>query len=358
MIPAVLKRRFYKHLWLFRPLTYLLILILIILGLGLLMPLIIKGSKTFIKSSSALVSLINPGFSQLTSFRERTNILLLGVGGGDHPGGDLTDSQMLISVDLVTGDTVLISLPRDIWVESLAAKLNTAYHYGEIKEAGSGLKLAKAAVSEISNLPIHYAVLIDFSGFEKAIDTIGGIDLDIPHSFIDNQYPIPGKESAEPEASRYETIQFTAGRQHLDGMMALKYIRSRHAQGEEGTDYARSQRQQLVILAVKDKLLSSSTLLSFNKLNLLKQNFFDSVKTDIAVNAYPDMFKLFLRLDKSKIRSGILDQGSESEDIPPLLYNPPANIYGQWVLLPVGNNWQAIHQYISDLIYQNRTLQL
>ncbi len=351
-----LKRRFYKYLWLLRPLIYFFIIAFFLLCLVWLTPKLWSILKTVSKGPSMLISLINPGLEKLNKSRDRTNILLLGMGGGNHPGADLTDSLMLISVNLLSGDTVIISLPRDIWVESLSAKLNTAYHFGETKESGGGLVLAKAAVSEITHQPIHYAVLLDFTGFEKAIDVLGGIDLNIPHGFIDEKYPLPGQENAAVESDRYEIIKFSAGLQHLDGPTALKYVRSRQAQGEEGTDYARAQRQQLVILAFKDQLLSLKTLLHPQKLKNLKAIFKDSVKTDIPASGYPDMLKLVLRLNKDKIRTGILDQGSVSEDIPPLLYNPPSSLYGQWVLLPVNNNWQAVHQYISDIIYQNQSV--
>ncbi|MFH0852066.1 MAG: LCP family protein, partial [bacterium] len=163
---AKLKRRSYQYLLFLRPFFYLAAATLI----GLFFYWFIPKLKPLFQ----LTAIVNPAITRLNSFRGRTNILLLGVGGGDHPGADLTDSIMLISVNLVTSDTVLISLPRDIWVESLSAKLNTAYHYGETKEAGGGLVLAKSAVSEIINQPVHYAALLDFSGFEKAIDVGGG----------------------------------------------------------------------------------------------------------------------------------------------------------------------------------------
>lgn len=348
MIQAALKRRLYQILLWLRPVIYLLLL-----GLAILFFIWIFNR---LKPLFKFASVINPAITQISSSRDRTNFLLLGMAGGDNPGADLTDSLMFISLNLSTGDTVLISLPRDIWVESLSAKLNTAYHFGEVKQPGGGLTLAKAAVSEITNQPIHYAAILNFSGFARAIDVLGGLEINIPHEFTDKEYPIPGQEAAEPVANRYETIHFFAGSQRLDGATALKYVRSRHAEGEEGTDFARAQRQQLVILAFKNQLLSTKILLNPSKLNQLKNLVADVVQSDIPANAYPDFFKLLIRLDRSQIRTGIVDQGSESEEIPPLLYHPPDSLYGQWVLLPVNNNWQAIHQYINDLIFQNQAI--
>lgn len=337
-----IKRRLYKHLWLLRPLFYLFGLILLVLFLRWLWPL----AKT-------AGSLLNPNIN-LESFKNRTNILLLGVGGEGHEGADLTDSMMLVSINLVTADTVIISLPRDIWVESLQAKLNTAYYYGEDKQAGGGLILAKAAVSEIVNQPVHYGVILDFSGFEQAIDILGGVDVNAPRGFIDKLYPIPGKEAAEPESDRYETIEFKPGKQHFDGATALKYVRSRHSEGEEGTDYARAQRQQRVILAFKDKFLSAKTWLNWGKLKQLKAIGLESIKTDLVSSAYSDLVKLALKIDREQLRTGVLDQGSQAEDIPPLLYNPPTTRFGQWVLLPAGDDWSVVWQYIEEILYQNQ----
>jgi len=349
-----LKRRFYKHLWFFRPFSYLLIALVILFSLIWLVPKLTPFFRRLVKGPAMAISLFNPSLTHLNSSRQRTNILLLGMAGGDHPGADLTDSIMLISINSQTNDTVLISLPRDTWVESLSAKLNTAYHYGETKQLDGGLVLAKAAVSEIINQPIHYGILLDFSGFEKAIDIIGGLDLDVPHGFVDKKYPIPGKEAAEIEADRHQTIEFLSGSQHMNGATALKYVRSRNAEGEEGTDFARAQRQQRVILAFKNQLLSAKTFLNLKRLKQLNQIFKDSVATDIPSDSYPDLFKLALRVDKDNIRTGIIDQGSQSEDIPPLLYNPPASLYGQWVLIPVNNDWQPIFDHIEEIIYQNQ----
>ena len=354
MFISKFKRRLFKHLWLFRPLFYVFLIILILGFAYFSFPPALKLIKKLIRVPAAIVSIFNPQLTTLDSFRSRTNILFLGIGGGDHPGADLTDSIMLISIHTETGDTVLLSLPRDIWVESLKGKLNSIYLLGESKKPGAGLTLVKSAVSEIINQPIHSAVLLDFSGFEKAIDVVNGITINVPRGFTDPKYPIPGKETAQPEPERYQALTFVAGEQIMDGATALKYVRSRHAEGEEGTDYARSQRQQRIALALKDKLLSLQTLFNPLQLKQLYQIFTDSVITDLAPQAYPDLFKLIFRADKDNIRTAILDQGSEIEEIPPLLYHPPDYLYGQWVLLPINNDWQLIHSYVEELLYQNQ----
>lgn len=340
---AKIKRRLVKHAWLGR---------LAALGFGLfLITLLFRALLPAVKTG---LSFLDPRINHLASFKNRTNILLLGIGGAGHDGGDLTDSIILVSADLSSGDVVLISLPRDIWVVSLAAKLNTAYYYGQARQSGGGLILAKAAVGEIINQPVHYGAVIDFSGFEQAIDVLGGVDVDVPRGFVDKEYPIPGKENAEPESTRYETVEFKSGRQNFDGTTALKYVRSRHADSEEGSDYSRAQRQQRVILAFRDKLLQVKTLLNFDKIKQLKRLAAETVKTDLRPEIYPDLVKLALKIDREQLRTGVLDQGSQSEDIPPLLYNPPVSRFGQWVLSPVGDDWKTVYQYVEEILYQNQ----
>jgi len=282
----------------------------------------------------------NPA-TYLRSDNFRTNILLLGIGGEGHSGSNLTDSMILISIDLNTFVPTLISIPRDIWVDSLAAKINTAYHYGEEKEKGSGLVASQSTVSEIVGLPVHYCVVLDFAGFTKAIDAVGGINLTIDNSFDDYKYPIPGLETAEPESARYEHLHFDAGPTHLDGATALKFVRSRHAEGDEGTDFARSSRQQKVISAFREKIFSTSTLLSLDALTALKNSVTSSIVTNISEIEYGSFVRLFLSLPRD-INLSRLD--FESQFITP----KNLKLYGgQWVLIPA-QSWENVHAYVKE----------
>ena len=283
----------------------------------------------------------------LKSTGGRTNVLLLGIGGTGHDGPDLTDSMILASIDQASHQVSMISIPRDIWVTSMQAKINTAYYYGSQKNgAAGGLDLTKSVVAEVTGLPVHYVVMIDFNGFVKAIDAIGGIDVTVDRPFDDYLYPIPGKEDAEPESARYEHIHFDAGVTHMDGTTALKFARSRHAVGEEGTDFARSARQQKIIVAFKNKLLSSSTLFNLSSLQQVEESFASSITTDIDAGQYGSFFKLFLAFEQSK-------QPLQSINIDDLLENPAntAPYQGQWVLVPK-TDWQAVHDYVAKKLAQ------
>ncbi len=309
-----------------------------------------------------------------TSEQNKINILILGVGGGNHDGPNLTDTMIYASIDPNNKKVTLTSIPRDLWMPELKAKINTAYAVGEAKEKGGGLKLAKASVSHLLNQQIDYGVRIDFDGFVKAVDMVGGLDVTVDNTLDDYQYPLEGKESdscglsdnkiaslsaelatgsaTENEAfpCRYEHVHFDKGSQKMNGINALKFVRSRHAQDGEGSDFARSKRQEKVISAFKDKVFSAGTLLNPVKVVSLVSVLSGSIDTDIEEDEYDDFVKLAQKLKGSKIDSAILDIGDEQIPRLGLLEHPDSGDYdGQYVLVPtLGNGKYAeIQEYIS-----------
>ncbi len=264
----------------------------------------------------------------LLSHEGHTNVLLLGMGGEGHAGGDLTDSILFVSFNLGAGSAHMVPLPRDIWIPDMQAKLNTAYFYGKERYEGGGLDLAKTSVSTLLGLPVHYVVLLDFQGFVKAIDAVGGIEVEVANTFDDFKYPIPGKETAQPESERYEHVRFEAGKTMMDGETALKFARSRYAEGHEGTDFARGERQSKIIMAFRDKLLSTDILFNSDVLNNLKNSVAESIKTDIGGTEQGGFLKVFMNL---KNRDNI-----KTFTIEDYLDNPKntKDYGGQWVLIP------------------------
>ncbi len=279
----------------------------------------------------------------LTQDNGMTNVAVLGVGGEGHEGGDLTDTILLVSLRHSDHSIKLISVPRDIWVASQKIKINAAYHYGNEKGSGQGLVSARAAISETLGIPVQYAALIDFSGFIKLIDIVGGVDINVKNTFDDYKYPIPGKETAEPESDRYEHLHFEAGQQHMDGVTALKFARSRHAEGEEGTDFARGARQQQIVAALKTKILSSQTLLSFNTLNQIVTSLKSSIDTDITQDYYRSFFQFGLSFKSS---GGDLQSGS----IESYLTNPKnlTPYGGAWVLIPNKDLKDYVAKFLAE----------
>jgi len=210
--------------------------------------------------------------SKIKSQEGRVNILILGKGGVGHAGADLTDTMMIASVSLNNRSVNLISIPRDIWIAEIRAKINSAYYWGKEKsEFGGGLSFAKKNVEVLTGLPINYALVLDFSSFRGIVDALGGVKIDVVASFTDNLYPIEGREEDTCDGDkefkcRYETVYFEKGVNNMDGTTALKFVRSRNGDNNENTDIAREARQQKVISAIKSKILSKSTLLNPFKL--------------------------------------------------------------------------------------------
>ena len=289
-----------------------------------------------------LLQLIIDGTDSLKSSDGRINLLLLGIAGGTHEGPDLTDTMLVVSLKKDSPSISLLSIPRDIWSETLKDRINSAYHYGEEKRKGGGKVLAKAIVEDVTGLVIYYVVIVDFSQFERLIDVVGGIDVVVPKAFIDTQYPIAGKENDEcggdtTYACRYETVQFLEGLQHVDGKTALKYVRSRHAEGDEGTDFARGIRQQEVIVALKEKIMQSKPWFHPNTSIQLLQLADLATDTDMTIGEQLTMGKYLLKVQSSAI---------SKISIEPLLINPPSWMYGRYVLVPE-KDFETIHAFVK-----------
>lgn len=279
-----------------------------------------------------------------------TNFLLLGIRGEGSDSPNLADTIIVLSYDHETKTPTMISVPRDLWVPSLQAKINTAYHYGEEASPGAGIQMAQAAILEDLGTPIHYTAVINFTIFKETIDLLGGIDIDVNPGFSDPLFPIPGKENALPESSRYETITFATGSAHLDGETALKFVRSRHSTGDEGTDFARSRRQQQVISALRQKMLTPAFLLDKNKLDSFFVILDRNLKTNIGQNLYPTLAKIALDTKNNPVRSVTFSDQPDENGLT-ILYNPPTKQYkGEWVLMPKDNNWSALKKYLDNLL--------
>src|SRR3989339_1759318 len=179
----------------------------------------------------------------------RTNFLIIGTGGAYHDGPDLTDTIIVTSLDQDNETLSMISIPRDFYIVNDVkgipdSKINETYYYAKkhFNDPLKGLEYFKSKVEELSNLKIQYYIKIDFSGFEKIIDALGGIDVDVPESIYDPYYPKEG-------TIYFETFSIKAGQQHMDGKTALEYARSR----ETSSDFDRSRRQHEIIYAIKEK---------------------------------------------------------------------------------------------------------
>jgi LCP family protein required for cell wall assembly len=304
------------------------------------------------------------------------NVLLLGIAGGDHDGPQLTDTIIFSSLNTKTNKITMVSIPRDLYVPEIKSKINKAYYDGESKKKGGGLILAEAVVEKILNQNIDYGLRIDFDGFIKAVDMMGGLDIEVENTFDDYEYPIDGKEndlcghkeeeleelataSSQLEAfpCRYKHIHFEKGNVHMNGETALEFVRSRHAAGDEGSDFARSRRQEKVIKAFKDKTLSLEVLTNPGKLLSLYNILKDSIDTDIKDNEFDDFVRLIGKMKTAKIQTAVLDTGDLSKQKEGLLINPPAeDFHGAWVLVPRKGegDFSEIQNYVSCVLTKDK----
>lgn len=293
---------------------------------------------------------------------DRVNVLLMGIGGEGHEGPQLTDTIIFASYQPSSGKIGLMSLPRDMTVPIPGygyRKVNHANAFGEIDKKGTGPQLASQVIGEVLDEEIQYFVRVDFNGFVDLIDDIGGIDVYVDRGFTDPKYPSHGKEYAECASEesqeqeevvqkdyscRYEVLTFQEGWTHLNGETALKFVRSRHGTNGEGSDFARSARQQKVLLAVKDKVFSVSTFLNPARLNRILKTLEKNIATNLDVSEILKLARAVKDLKEGEMTHHVIDASPESP-----LYATTLN--GAFVLLPKNDDWkplQRIAQYIFE----------
>ncbi|HEY7850221.1 MAG TPA: LCP family protein [Ktedonobacterales bacterium] len=285
----------------------------------------------------------------------RVNVVVLGYGGAGHDGAYLTDSLMVMS--LAPGDraTTLISVPRDLWVQippnsGQYSKLNTAFADGYANgydtgvagqgtlppgQMAGGLEAA-AKVSDITGLDVPYFMTINFQGFRNLVDALGGVDINVPTAFTAN-YPI----NDDPQINAgWKVIHFATGMQHMDGEQAIEYARARYvlSPASEGSDFARSARQQLLIRAIAGRLRSPSAWPGLsNAMNALQK----AIYTNLSL---ADLAAFTLKLDLNNAdHVGLSDTN--------VLVNATSGD-GQDILLPQNGDWDAIKQYVSSHLKQ------
>ncbi|PIW36278.1 MAG: hypothetical protein COW24_06215 [Candidatus Kerfeldbacteria bacterium CG15_BIG_FIL_POST_REV_8_21_14_020_45_12] len=255
---------------------------------------------------------------------DRINVLLLGQGGLDHPGGTLVDTVMVASIQPSTGKVALLSLPRDMVIPynpkpacGVACLEYRKLNY--IMELG-GVDFAKETIKEVTGLPIHYYVLIDFAGFRQVIDTLGGVDVYVENGFTDYEYP--------DYNYGYQTVIFPEGDNKFDGERALQFARSRHGNHGEGSDFARAARQQKILEAVRDKMLSASTLLNPVKINGLMTDLGDHLSTDMEFWEMARFADIAKSVDRGAIVNDVIDHSEDGE-----LYSEISPETGAYVLI-------------------------
>jgi LCP family protein required for cell wall assembly len=274
----------------------------------------------------------------------RTNILLLGYGGGAHSGTKLSDTMDVISIDWIDKKIAMISVPRDLWVNIPShgyRKINEAYSDG-------GGQLSSQVVNQVLNIPIDYYIALDFNGFADIVNAVGGVDINVADSFTDYTYPAGECNNDTGVGCAVMTIHFDAGLQHMNGARALIYVRSRHSlDNSEGTDFARSRRQQLLMAAIKTKALSVGVLANPIKVTELLNSVGSHLTMNMSADELMSLWNGIKDIDTSNMASSVFDTSPTG----PLAGDISAS--GQDILVPkkgLGNyiDLQAIAKNIFD----------
>lgn len=278
--------------------------------------------------------------SQLAQGDRRINILLMGIGGNNHPGGNLTDTMSVISIDPKNKEVAMISVPRDLFIKVPgygSYKLNSVFSLQDTTSSsnqgakedtmGGNLPLVKKTIGDFLGVTIHYAAVVNFDGFKKIIDVLGGVDINVAKAINDPYFP-------DKYAVGYDPFYMSAGLQHMDGETALKYARSR----ETTSDFDRSRRQQEVMVAAKDK---AAKTFSPGKIAQVMGILSDSLRTDMQLDEMNELFSIVKDINKDKISTKVLDDSAGG-----FLY---ADKYDDmYVLVPTDSSLKEIHDFVSQ----------
>ncbi len=273
---------------------------------------------------------------------DRVNILVMGFGGGGHQGAYLTDSMVVMSLMPQNHHTTLISVPRDLWIQyppnsGKYWKINAVYPIASNNNADpvAGGDAAAQKVSLVTGLDVKYWMTINFTGFRDFINAIGGVDVAVPDAFTANY---PANDDPTINAS-WKKVHFAKGLQHMNGETTIEYARARYVidNPAEGTDFARSARQQLIMKAALSKLKDWHTWPSlFSALDALKHTIYTNL-------SLADLAQFALKMDLNNAHrvglsySNVL-MGARSDD-------------GQSILLPKNGDWNAIKSYVGQQLY-------
>lgn len=346
------------------------VLLLAVLGAGIMAGVILKILLSLhIINARSFLSLATEPLPQ--DAYGHTNILLLGKGDETHDGFDLTDTIILASLDPDdTESAVLMSIPRDLYLYRLDGvpdgRVNELHRslQGRLRRQGmeeheasvAAMKEMAAALGTQLGVEIHGVVSVDFVAVEEGVDAIGGVDINVPYTIVDNEYPAR-------QGTGYAPFIITKGTHHIDGATALKYARSRHTT----SDFGRSARQQQLIAAIMETLRDDGVLGKPGKILDLLSIVSKNVETTLSFGELAGLAAMGKDLDRSRMVTVQLnDQNGLYGTIPEtggFLYTPPREQFnGAAVLLPVSIpefpiTWKQLSAF-THLLLRHRPMYL
>jgi polyisoprenyl-teichoic acid--peptidoglycan teichoic acid transferase len=316
-------------------------------------------AKTFHTNpiSAVIGALGGGGGSQIEHQRQqlqRINIVLYGYGGSQHSGGYLTDSIMVVSIQPIANhepQIAEISIPRDWYVRIplknghfTEQRINFAYAAGILGEGplppssvNAGAAVADPLLQHLLGIGINYFVGVDFNAFKQAVNAVGGVNINVPAGFTDYQYP-----AGECDLGNcgYMTVHFHAGMQHMNGSTALIYSRSRHGNNGQGSDFARSRRQQQIIVALKAQIESIGGI---GKLPDLLDALGNNVLTNLTISDAESLYGLVQGVNPASIEHISIDNTN-------FLYNCAYPVRcGAYYLYTHDQSFKALSHYVQDV---------
>lgn len=251
-----------------------------------------------------------PVFIPISSLNGFMHILLVGTNAG------LSDTLLLLNINTERKTITTISIPRDTYVSG--RKINEYY-------SKFGIEKLIDMIYQVTGIKADHYAVIDMGGFEKVIDLLGGIEVDVPKDIYDRSFPA--------QDGSYTAFSIKAGRQHLNGSTALKYVRSR----KSTSDFDRAQRQQVVLKAIKDKLsrmdVSAASIEVYNTL-------YSHIKTDIVLFQLLGLFRTY---EDFEIKTGHVISTSN-------LFYSTYNDRKQYILLPRAGNFYGVWEWMTKVL--------
>jgi LCP family protein required for cell wall assembly len=370
------KEKFYKQKWFLLSMIFVGIFVVtfgfLLFKAGFILNKVSKGGGLF----ESITQIVTGNDVLKGEENGRINVLLLGMRGKNVVGGGLlADTIMVASIDPVNRKASLFSIPRDFYVtvpnRGFQSKINAVYHYGEEDGEGQGMESMKKVIGEVVGDEIHYAVSINFKGFEDLVNSIGGVDLYLEEPFVEplqfkeervcdeHVFTVPsgnveqkidhrGKVVAEyplcfnTDLECGGVFRVPAGDVTLDGENALCYVRARVT----SSDFDRARRQQEVLQEIREKATNMGTLSDFNKVSAMMDSLGDNVTTDMKIWEMKKFFELYQQSGDLSLKQKVLENSEEG-----LLYAPeemdPAVGY---ILLPRGDNYSRIQEAFVKIL--------
>jgi len=220
-----------------------------------------------------------PPFPENCSGPGQMNLLLMGVDGrtADFNTFGRADTLMLLAIDFGMPAAHLLSIARDLWITvpgyasylPVEGRVNLGYALGDkYGYPGGNPAFQVFTVSQALGVRVDRYAVVNFTAFEKIIDALGGLDVTMQVALRDPLYPL-GPDNTM-------VLEIPAGDVHLDGRTALMYARTRHAD----SDFGRMRRQQKILMAAREKLLSPAVIFA---VPALLQFAFTAVHSDLSL---------------------------------------------------------------------------